>query len=277
MKVTLTEEASDIDVNLVNSEKLIDVAFDLKWDDYKNRDNTRDEYAVTLYANGVEVKDSTMTFSYDVTEGKWTDLRQYDDDGNEIVYSVKQTVVPENYSSNTDGTEFGLAPDVDDGIVHLIDVYRAVTITKKVTDSTGKAIKYNGDFYVTMFADPEGKEIAMDPVKITLDNEKSKTVIIPVPANTLYYLAETDEDGNKVDSSFEFIPTFSSTIAEVTDDAVSIVLTNEAKAGTPADDPDNDSDTKTGDSANLMLMLLALLTSMLIGIVIILRGRRREN
>lgn len=277
LKVTLTEEDSDIDVNLVNSEKLIDVAFDLKWDDYKNRDNTRDEYAVTLYANGVEVKDSTMTFSYDVTEGKWTDLRQYDDDGNEIVYSVKQTVVPENYSSNTDGTEFGLAPDVDDGIVHLIDVYRAVTITKKVTDSTGKAIKYNGDFYVTMFADPEGKEIAMDPVKITLDNEKSKTVIIPVPANTLYYLAETDEDGNKVDSSFEFIPTFSSTIAEVTDDAVSIVLTNEAKAGTPVDDPDNDSDTKTGDSANLMLMLLALLTSMLIGIVIILRGRRREN
>ena len=102
-------------------------------------------------------------------------------------------------------------------------------------------------------------------------------MIIPAPANTLYYLAETDADGNKVDSSFEFIPTFSSTIAEVTDDEVSIVLTNEAKAGTPADDPDNDSDTKTGDSANLMLMLLALLTSMLIGIVIILRGRRREN
>ena len=276
LQVTLTEDASDIEVNLVNSEKLIDVAFDLKWDDYDNRDNTRDEYAVTLFANGVEVKDSTMTFGYDVTEGKWTDLRQYDDDGNEIVYSVKQTVVPENYSSNTDGTEFGLAPD-EDGIVHLIDVYRAVTITKKVTDSTGKAIKYNGDFYVTMFADPEGKEIAMDPVKISLDNEKSKTVIIPVPANTLYYLAETDADGNKVDSSFEFIPTFSSTIAEVTDDEVSIVLTNEAKAGTPADDPDNDSDTKTGDSANLMLMLLALLTSMLIGIVIILRGRRREN
>lgn len=276
LKVTLTEEDSDIDVNLVNSEKLIDVAFDLKWDDYKNRDNTRDEYAVTLYANGVEVKDSTMTFGYDVTEGKWTDLRQYDDDGNEIVYSVKQTVVPENYSSNTDGTEFGLAPD-EDGIVHLIDVYRAVTITKKVTDSTGKAIKYNGDFYVTMFADPEGKEIAMDPVKISLDNEKSKTVIIPVPANTLYYLAETDADGNKVDSSFEFIPTFSSTIAEVTDDAVSIVLTNEAKAGTPADDPDNDTDAKTGDSANLMLMLLALLTSMLIGAVVLIRGRRREN
>ena len=276
LKVTLTEDASDIDVNLVNSEKLIDVAFDLKWDDYNNRDNTRDEYAVTLFANGVEVEDSTMTFGYDVTEGKWTDLRQYDDDGNEIVYSVKQTVVPENYSSNTDGTEFGLAPD-EDGIVHLIDVYRAVTITKKVTDSTGKAIKYNGDFYVTMFADPEGKEIAMDPVKISLDNEKSKTVIIPVPANTLYYLAETDADGNKVDSSFEFIPTFSSTIAEVTDDAVSIVLTNEAKAGTPADDPDNDTDAKTGDSANLMLMLLALLTSMLIGAVVLIRGRRREN
>lgn len=277
LQVKLTEDDSDIEVNLVNSEKLIDVAFDLKWDDYKNRDNTRDEYEVRLFANGVEVEDSKKTFDYDVTEGKWTDLRQYNDKGEEIVYSVKQTKVPEHYSSNTDGTKFGLAPDEDDGIVHLIDVYRAVTITKKVTDSTGKAIKYNGDFYVTMFADPEGKEIAMDPVKITLDNETSKTVIIPVPANTLYYLAETDADGNKVDSSFEFIPTFSSTIAEVTDDEVSIVLTNEAKAGTLADDPDNDSDTKTGDSANLMLMLMALLTSMLIGIVVLLRGRRREN
>lgn len=276
LQVTLTEDASDIDVNLVNSEKLIDVAFDLKWDDYKNRDNTRDEYAVTLFANGVEVEDSTKTFGYDVTEGKWTDLRQYDDDGNEIVYSVKQTVVPENYSSNTDGTVFGLAPD-EDGIVHLIDVYRAVTITKKVTDSTGKAIKHKGDFYVTMFADPEGKEIVKDPVKITLDNEKSKTVIIPVPANSLYYLAETDADGNKVDSSFEFIPTFSSTVAEASDDETSIVLTNQAKAGTPADDPDNDTDAKTGDSANLMLMLLALLTSMLIGAVVLIRGRRREN
>ena len=90
-------------------------------------------------------------------------------------------------------------------------------------------------------------------------------------------MAETDADGNKVESSFEFIPTFSSTIAEVTDDAVSIVLTNEAKAGTPADDPDNDTDAKTGDSANLMLMLLALLTSMLIGAVVLIRGRRREN
>ena len=34
---------------------------------------------------------------------------------------------------------------------------------------------------------------------------------------------------------------------------------------------------KTGDSANLMLILLALLTSMLIGAVVLIRGRRREN
>lgn len=279
LKVKLTEDDSDINVKLENSEKLIDVAFDLTWDDYGNRDNTRDEYEVTLFANGVEVEDSTKVFSPDVTEGddcKWTDLRQYDDEENEIVYSVKQTKVPDQYSSNTDGTDVGLSPD-EDGIVHLIDTYRAVKITKKVTDSTGKAIKYNGDFYVTMFADPDCKEIVKDPVKITLDNEKSKTVIIPVPANSLYYLAETDADGNKVDSSFEFIPTFSSTVAEASDDETSIVLTNQAKAGTSADDPDNDTDAKTGDSANLMLMLLALLTSMLIGAVVLIRGRRREN
>ena len=117
------------------------------------------------------------------------------------------------------------------------------------------------------------------PIMITLNDESEKTVVVETPDFGLYYLAETDANGKKVDSSFKFVPTFSSTTAKITDDAdVSIELTNQAKAEPPVDNSgkDMDGDVKTGDSTNIMLLLAMMITSIMLGIVILLRARRKE-
>ncbi|MDD6191392.1 MAG: Cna B-type domain-containing protein, partial [Firmicutes bacterium] len=171
-----------------------------------------------------------------------------------------------------------------------IGYYKQFTITKKVVDVEGNPMKYTGSFYVTLFEDEEcTKPATMDgnPIKIELNGESEKTVVVETPEFGLYYLAETDANGKKVDSSFEFTPVFSDTKAKVTDDSeVSIVLTNKAKpskgtSGTTdkdnSDKDKSDSFVKTGDSTNLLLIFMTMITSVLLGIVIILRARRRES
>lgn len=275
----IVTEDSDVNVTLTNKDReLIDIGFDLEWDDYSNRDNTRDEYKVTLYADGVKVGEEITCDKdkYIKGEGKyeWKDLPKYSETGDLIKYTVKETGVPGKYTSNTDDTKFGIEPDKD-GIVHLKDVYRAFTLTKKVLDSKGKAVKYNGDFYVTLYTDAEctqKADIQNNPVKISLKNESEKTVVVEVPADdATYYLAETDARGNKVDSKFKFTPTLSKTSVEITADSNEhIDLVNKAKPG-------KDINTKTGDSANLMLMLMLMITSMMLGAVILLRRRQNNN
>ena len=275
----IVREDSDVNVTLTNKDReLIDIGFDLEWDDYSNRDNTRDEYKVTLYADGVKVGEEITCKKDENIKGestyKWTDLPKYNEDGELIEYTVKETGVPEKYTSNTDGKDYGIGPDKEDGIIHLSNVYRAFTLTKKVVDSKGKAAKYTGDFYVTLYTDAECTQkvdIQNNPVKISMKNESEKKVVVEVPDEGTYYLAETDARGNKVDSKFKFTPTLSKNSVEITKDKDEHVdLVNKAKPGT-------DINTKTGDSANIMLMLMLMITSMLIGIVVLLGGRRREN
>ncbi|MDD5823978.1 MAG: Cna B-type domain-containing protein, partial [Firmicutes bacterium] len=70
------------------------------WDDENNADKLRADYEVTLYANG-EVYD-VVTLKANELEHRWNDLPENDEYGNEIVYTVVETFVPEGYTSSTD-------------------------------------------------------------------------------------------------------------------------------------------------------------------------------
>ena len=195
--------------------------------------------------------------------------------GTSSVYDFNAKV--ETVNNETASVEF-------DNILNDIPLgyYKQFTLTKKVVDVEGNPMKYTGSFYVTLFEDEKcTKPATMDgkPIMITLNDESEKTVVVETPDFGLYYLAETDANGKKVDSSFKFVPTFSSTTAKITDDAdVSIELTNQAKAEPPVDNSgkDMDGDVKTGDSTNIMLLLAMMITSIMLGIVILLRARRKE-
>ena len=195
---------------LTNKEReMVKVGFDLEWDDYDNRDSTRGDYQVALYAHytnedGAVTKTEQIgepvTYDKDVLEGEWTNLYKYDLNGNEIKYTVKETNLPDKYTTNA-GEGYGVEPDKE-GIAHLKNVYRA-----------------NEDKPVTPTEDPN---------------------------------KGNDDSGDNI-----------------TDDNVN-------GSDTPADDEAKDSDVQTGDSTNIMLLLAMMITSIMLGGIILLRARRKE-
>ena len=203
-KVVIAED-SQVDMVLTNTEReLIDIGFDLKWDDYENRDNTRGDYQVALYAHytnedGAVTKTEQIgepvTYDKDVLEGEWTNLYKYDLNGNEIKYTVKETNLPDKYTTNA-GEGYGVEPDKE-GIAHLKNEYRA-----------------NEDKPETPTDDPN---------------------------------KGNDDSGDNIKDS-----------------------------DTPADDEAKDSDVQTGDSTNIMLLLAMMITSIMLGGIILLRARRKE-
>ena len=66
----------------------------LIWDDEDNRDDSRDEYTVTLYKNGEPY--DTITFGPETTSYTWRGLYEYED-GKTIVWTVNETGVPSGY------------------------------------------------------------------------------------------------------------------------------------------------------------------------------------
>lgn len=204
----IVSDDSQVDVVLTNTDReLIDIGFDLEWIDDNNRYGKRGDYEVTLYANGSVVDTKTLNED-DYIKGEavwmWEDLYKYDESGKEITYTVKESKVPNEYTSNTDKEEYGIKPVVEDGvaIAHLVNEYKA-----------------NED----------------EPGAPTEDPNKGN-----------------DDSGDNI-----------------TDD-------NANGADTSADDEAKDSDVQTGDSTNIMLLLAMMITSIMLGGIILLRARRKE-
>jgi len=98
----VTAEANNSTVTVTDTKATVEVTGTKTWDDNNDQDGKRpDSITVNLLANGTVVDTKTVT-----ADDNWTytfsDLEQYDTDGNEIAYTVSEEVV-DGYTTAVDG------------------------------------------------------------------------------------------------------------------------------------------------------------------------------
>ena len=129
------------------------------WNDNNNQDSKRAEYGVTLKKNGEvygeEVKLNAETLTY-----TWTNLPKYEN-GEEIVYTVEETTVPEGYTVAYSEDTFVVTNTYDPQIIEK-------TVTKVWNDNNnqdgkraeyGVTLKKNGEVY--------GEEVKLNAETLT--------------------------------------------------------------------------------------------------------------
>lgn len=71
------------------------------WDDADNQDGLRKEITVDLLADGKEVEGKTITLGTAQGETyRWTGLPKYNEEGTKILYTARETGVPDGYDEN---------------------------------------------------------------------------------------------------------------------------------------------------------------------------------
>ncbi len=71
------------------------------WDDTDNQDGLRKEITVDLLADGKEVEGKTITLGTAQGETyRWTGLSKYNEEGTKILYTARETGVPDGYDEN---------------------------------------------------------------------------------------------------------------------------------------------------------------------------------
>ena len=89
---------------ITNKLKTVNVSGQKKWDDQDNKYKTRPKsIIVQLLADGEEVKGETATATGPDWKYSFTGLPEYNHDGQEVVYSVKEVNVPKGYSAEVSG------------------------------------------------------------------------------------------------------------------------------------------------------------------------------
>ncbi|MCQ2546673.1 MAG: LPXTG cell wall anchor domain-containing protein, partial [Clostridia bacterium] len=240
---------------------------------------------------------STVSFdAADMLEGKALVagetyyVGETDADGTLLDYIEAMTIDGVDYkvemSANVGGEDYAITIGMnDEGPVELLfdnivydplpppHKYTSFTVTKKVVDSDGDAMKYSGTFYVTLFNDAAKTDI-YKIIPVRLKNQTQATVELNVGEGKDivagdYWLAETDANGKVVDSKFKFTPSFDMDSFTITDDeSINVTLTNKAK---PGDGP------KTGDQTNLPLPIMLMILAMTGAGVALFAGRRRRQ
>ena len=99
-KVEITKNDSG-EIRVENSKILTDITATKVWD---GGPTPRPTIQLQLYRNNSPFGDS-VELSNGTTEYTWTDLDQYDNDGNEFSFRVEEVEVPENYSKSESGLE----------------------------------------------------------------------------------------------------------------------------------------------------------------------------
>ena len=103
--VLLTRDKKQENDNIeVEVPELIDITLQKKWDDNENQDGLRTDYEVTLTGkieDRVVFEDSQILKS-DTLSYTWKDLLKFSE-GQEIIYTVDETKVPEGYIKNVNG------------------------------------------------------------------------------------------------------------------------------------------------------------------------------
>lgn len=132
-------------IGTVKNEKIISVSVRKIWDDRENHDGLRPKSVTfTLYADGVEVRDSSIVLDgiKDQTDktfreseawtALWTGLHQYAN-GKEILYTVKETSADEHYMIDygKDATGTALTYAVDGGKITNRHIPNSVSVSIK--------------------------------------------------------------------------------------------------------------------------------------------------
>ncbi|MBU5595497.1 Cna B-type domain-containing protein [Amphibacillus sp. MSJ-3] len=98
---------SDDELTITNSfvTPLLDVSVEKVWEDGNNQDGIRPEsIEVELFANGDTTEiDNLVLDANNNWQGEFVNLPKFNDDGEEIVYTIKEANVPEGYNSVIDG------------------------------------------------------------------------------------------------------------------------------------------------------------------------------
>ena len=82
---------------------LIDVPITIKWNDNNNQDGLRpDEINIILLANGNEVDSHVISDDSNNWTYTFENLSKYDQNGNEIIYTIQEGTIPEGYNKTID-------------------------------------------------------------------------------------------------------------------------------------------------------------------------------
>lgn len=140
---------------ITNKQKTIDIKGEKTWDDNNNAENKRPQsITIVLYANGNQIQNPEVKPD---ANGKWLysfeGLQAYDNQGNEIAYTIKEEPVP-GYTSEVKGYDI---------INHIVQPEtRIITVTKVWQNSSGNNIEAPVDsIEVELFRDgvTTGKKI----------------------------------------------------------------------------------------------------------------------
>jgi len=118
---------------------------------------------------------------------EWIDITYENNEVSLTEDAPSADVVVNNYFEEKDDPYFG-----------------SIEVTKKVTYN-GEAAETSLTFYTALFADKEGTEIVTEVKALEMNGKDNVSVIFDkdkngenLPAGTIYYVAETDKDGNPI-------------------------------------------------------------------------------
>lgn len=134
------------------------------WNDNNNQDGKRASYGVTLYADGVAYGEE-VTLDANITSYTWTNLPKYKE-GKEIVYTVKETTVPSEYSASEDG--FTITNTYTPGVVEK-------TVIKKWEDDNDKDKIRPNNIIVTLYKQVNGEKEKVDSQRLNDANNWTYT------------------------------------------------------------------------------------------------------
>ncbi|MBR2054237.1 MAG: Cna B-type domain-containing protein, partial [Clostridia bacterium] len=165
LKVTWSSHDADHPVVFKNTYVTTDLSGIKKWDDKDNMEGFRpDEITVNLLANGMEVRNVTVT---EKDEWKWTfaGLPVFDKNG-KIDYSMQETAVA-NYQTNYD-------TDAETGIVTITNYrepeYTFATVVKEWDDNDDQDGKRPDKLVVTLSDGTKAELNESNSWRVTLEN-----------------------------------------------------------------------------------------------------------
>lgn len=234
-----------------------------------------------------------LTYTVKLMDPKTTagDYGQYDADGSEgyaglytnnsaTLYPVDSNGdkgAPETFNKPTVSYTVTAQPTPEEPTVGTAEL----TITKKVQNTKGNEKKVTATFYASVFTDAAyqnryGKVIEL---KLADASETSVTVELETPADgseRTYYVMETDQNGNVVNSGKEFgyqinVKGGQVTVSKSDDTAQTVITNQQVKKGSGSHSSGSDDEStgtsavsntqqvgsaKTGDNANIMLYVV---------------------
>ncbi|MFV0361677.1 MAG: sortase B protein-sorting domain-containing protein [Suipraeoptans sp.] len=151
----------------------------------------------------------------------------------------------------------------------------SIVITKSVLSSSNKLVNVEDTFYFTLFEDIEMTKIIATK-ELKFENESAKVVIFDDLPLGNYYIAETGADGSKLDSTFGYSITIDreQVILTEEDNEQEVSIKNKLPERPTEPDKPTTPRTKTGDTAPIVLLLIAFAIS---GILIAVFARKKHR